>query len=165
MLLIKHPEIFALLNEKESLENMKTYYDKQIELLKNENLSLKENNISQDLEIKDLKEKLEYYIKIVDDRTSMIESQENLLKNKDTTISGYENTINENSIKYKKLVEKVKTLTNERDSFFKEKSILDELLLSVLSRKKDRFDMAYKGLNQEYQEKYKNYAKNNNYFT
>jgi len=161
----KHPEIFALLNEKESLENMKTYYDKQIELLKNENLSLKENNISQDLEIKDLKEKLEYYIKIVDDRTSMIESQENLLKNKDTTISGYENTINENSIKYKKLVEKVKTLTNERDSFFKEKSILDELLLSVLSRKKDRFDMAYKGLNQEYQEKYKNYAKNNNYFT
>ena len=90
------------------------------------------------LEIKDLKEKLEYYSKIVDDRTSMLESQVNLLKNKDTTISGYENTINENSIKYKKLVEKVKTLTNERDSFFKEKSILDELLLSVLSRKKEK---------------------------
>ena len=38
----KYPEIFDLLNEKESLENLKAYYDKQIEILRNENLGLKE---------------------------------------------------------------------------------------------------------------------------
>ena len=48
----KYPEIFGLLTEKESLENMKSYYDKQIEILRNENSSLKEKNSSQISEIK-----------------------------------------------------------------------------------------------------------------
>ena len=160
----KHPEIFALLNEKESLENFKTYYEKQIELLKNENLSLKENNMNQDLEINELKKELENNSKLLEDKTSMIEYQQNLIKEKDTFISSYENKVNENNIRLKKLGEENKTLKNLKDSYFKEKTVLDELLVSVFSRKKDRFDVAYKNLNQEYQEKYKNYVKNN-YFT
>ena len=42
----KYPEIFDLLNEKESLENLKAYYDKQIEILRNENLGLKEKMLN-----------------------------------------------------------------------------------------------------------------------
>ena len=94
----------------------------------------------------------------------MIEYQQNLIKEKDTFISSYENKVNENNIRLKKLGEENKTLKNLKDSYFKEKTVLDELLVSVFSRKKDRFDVAYKNLNQEYQEKYKNYVKNN-YFT
>ena len=76
----KYPEIFGLLSEKESLENMKNYYDKQMEILRNENINLKEKNMNQVLEINELKEKLEELNKTIDDKITIIDSQTSILR-------------------------------------------------------------------------------------
>jgi hypothetical protein len=89
----KYPEIFGLLTEKESLEKMKSYYDKQIEILRNENVSLKEKNLAQISEINELKEKLDESNKIIDDNVSLIESKTNIIKSKKTFASRLDNKI------------------------------------------------------------------------
>ena len=182
----KYPEIFGLLSEKESLENLKTYYDKQIEILRNENINLKENNMNQIAEINETKEKLDEANKAIDDKNTIIDSQSSIIKNKDMVINVLENTNKENDIKVKiklknmqdnlekqkELIEKEfinekKSLENE---YIRDKQIymieienLHEIIESIFSKQKVKFENAYKNLSQTSQEKLRNGALNYKY--
>jgi hypothetical protein len=146
----KYPEIFGLLSEKESLENMKNYYDKQREILRNENISLKETNMNQAEEINDLKEKLDETSKLVDDKVTIIESQTSIIKNKDTVISGLENSNKENDIKNKL----------EKQTYIKEIDNLYDIIDGIFSKQRSKFNEAFKNLSKESQERLKAGAQN-----
>ena len=146
----KYPEIFGLLSEKESLENMKNYYDKQREILRNENINLKETNMSQAEEINDLKEKLDETSKLVDDKITIIESQTSIIKNKETVISGLENSNKENDIKNKL----------EKQAYTKEIDNLLKIIDGIFTKERSKFNEAYKNLSKESQERLKAGAQN-----
>ena len=145
----KHPEIFGLLSEKESLENMKNYYDKQMEILRNENINLKEQNMNQVSEINGLKEKLDEALKIIDDKITIVESQTSIIKNKDTIISGLENMNKENDIKYKKKTKDI------QDSYAKQIDSLHEVIEGIFSKQRNKFEAAFQNLSIESQERLK----------
>ena len=159
----KYPEIFGLLTEKESLENMKSYYDKQIEILRNENVSLKEKNLAQIAEINELKEKLDESNKIIDDKISLIESKTNIIKSNETFISGLENKIKECDIKTKneinKYEQKEQNLLNEKEKNEKEIKFLFKVIEGTFSKQRNIFEEGYKNLNQEYQSMLEEWAK------
>jgi hypothetical protein len=159
----KYPEIFGLLTEKESLENMKSYYDKQIEILRNENVSLKEKNLVQISEINELKEKLDESNKIIDDNISLIESKTNIIKSNETFISGLENKIKECDIKTKneinKYEQKEQNLLNEKEKNEKEIKFLVKVIEGMFTKQRSIFDEGYNNLNQEYQSILKEWAK------
>ena len=159
----KYPEIFSLLTEKESLENMKSYYDKQIEILRNENVSLKEKNLAQISEINELKEKLDESNKIIDDNISLIESKTNIIKSNETFISGLENKIKECDIKTKneinKYEQKEQNLLNEKEKNEKEIKFLFKVIEGMFSKQRNLFDEGYNNLNKEYQSMLEEWAK------
>jgi hypothetical protein len=159
----KYPEIFGLLTEKESLENMKSYYDKQIEILRNENVSLKEKNLAQISEINELKEKLDESNKIIDDNISLIESKTNIIKSNETFISGLENKIKECDIKTKneinKYEQKEQNLLNEKEKNEKEIKFLFKVIEGMFSKQRNIFEEGYKNLNQQYQSMLEEWAK------
>lgn len=159
----KYPEIFGLLTEKESLENMKSYYDKQIEILRNENLSLKEKNLSQISEINELKEKLDESNKVIDDKISLIESKTNIIKSNETFISGLENKIKECDIKTKneinKFEQKEKNLLNEKEKNEKEIKYLFEVIEGTFSKQRNIFEEGYNNLSPESKSKLEEWAK------
>ena len=159
----KYPEIFGLLTEKESLENMKSYYDKQIEILRNENVSLKEKNLAQISEINELKEKLDESNKIIDDNISLIESKTNIIKSNETFISGLENKIKECDIKTKneinKYEQKEQYLLNEKEKDEKDIKFLFKVIEGTFCRQRIIFDEGYKNLNKEYQSILEEWAK------
>ena len=159
----KYPEIFGLLTEKESLEKMKSYYDKQIEILRNENVSLKEKNLAQISEINELKEKLDESNKIIDDNISLIESKTNIIKSNETFISGLENKIKECDIKAKneinKYEQKEQNLLNEKEKNEKEIKFLFKVIEGIFSKQRNIFEEGYKNLNQQYQSMLEEWAK------
>ena len=159
----KYPEIFGLLTEKESLEKMKSYYDKQIEILRNENVSLKEKNLAQISEINELKEKLDESNKIIDDNVSLIESKTNIIKSNETFISGLENKIKECDIKTKneinKYEQKEQNLLNEKEKNEKEIKFLFKVIEGMFSKQRNIFEEGYKNLNQQYQSMLEEWAK------
>ena len=152
----KYPEIFGLLSEKETLENMKSYYDKQVEILKNEKDNLKEKINSQLREIDELKEKLEDALKEKDDKMIIIDSQYSIIKNKDTLISGLENSVKEFDIKMKG---KIKLI---QEKYVNEIENLLAVIDAIFSKQKSRFNEAFLKLSTEYQEKLKQGASNYN---
>ena len=159
----KYPEIFGLLTEKESLENMKSYYDKQIEILRNENSSLKEKNSSQISEINELKEKLDDSNKIIDEKISLLESKTNIIKSNETFISGLENKIKECDIKTKnelnKYEQKEKYLLDEKEKNEKEIKCLFDVIEGTFSKQRSIFEAGFKNLNQEHQTRLEEWAK------
>jgi hypothetical protein len=168
----KYPEIFGLLSEKESLENMKNYYDKQIEILRNENISLKEKNMNQTLEINESKEKLDEAYKTIDDKTTIIDSQTSMIKNKETLISGLENQNKEYDIRYKGKVREMQDnytkekemreqeYIREKQAYIREIGSLYEVIDGIFSRQRNKFDAALLNLSQDSQEKIKSGALN-----
>jgi hypothetical protein len=168
----KYPEIFGLLSEKESLENMKNYYDKQIEILRNENISLKEKNMNQTLEINESKEKLDEAYKTIDDKTTIIDSQTSMIKNKETLISGLENQNKEYDIRYKGKVKEMQDnytkekemreqeYIREKQAYIREIGSLYEVIDGIFSRQRNKFDAALLNLSQDSQEKIKSGALN-----
>lgn len=159
----KYPEIFGLLTEKESLENMKSYYDKQIEILRNENVSLKEKNLVQISEINELKEKLDESNKIIDYNDTIIESKTNIIKSNETNISRLENQIKECDIQTKneinKYEQKEKYLLFEKEKDEKDIKYLFKVIEGTFCRQRIIFDEGYKNLNQEYQSILEEWAK------
>ena len=163
----KYPEIFGLLSEKESLENLKIYYDKQMEILRNEIINLKEKNVNQSLEINELKEKLDETYKIIDDKATIIDSQTSMIKNKETIISGLEDKNKEFDIKFKVKIKdmqdnfkKEKILKDqeyikEKQIYIKEIANLIEALDGLLSKQRTKFDNAMQNLSQDSQDKIK----------
>ena len=158
----KYPDIFGLLSEKDSLEDMKFNYDKKIEILNNEKTNLKEKINIQAKEINELKEKLEGNNKELEEQNTIIESQASVIKNRETVISGLENKINENLMRYKKLSqEKDKVNTNDNN---KEINILFDIIESIMSKQKTKYHSAFQNLNQNSQEKLIQLAKTYNNF-
>ena len=159
----KYPEIFGLLTEKESLENMKSYYDKQIEILRNENASLKEKNLAQISEINELKEKLDESNKNLEENATIIESKTNIIKSNETNISRLENQIKECDIQAKneinKYEQKEKYLLKEKEKDEKDIKYLFKVIEGTFCRQRIIFDEGYKNLNQEYQSILEEWAK------
>ena len=161
----KYPEIFGLLSEKESLENLKIYYDKQMEILRNENISLKEKNMNLSLELNELKEKLDESNKTIDDKISIVESQTSIIKNKEAFISGLENTIKESDIKLKNrnkeiqdFKQKEQDYINEKDKNKEEINGLYEVIEGIFSKQRNMFESGFVKLNKESQDKLKQWA-------
>ena len=161
----KYPEIFGLLSEKESLENLKIYYDKQMEILRNENISLKEKNMNLSLELNELKEKLDESNKTIDDKISIVESQTSIIKNKEAFISGLENTIKESDIKLKNrnkeiqdFKQKEQDYINEKDKNKEEINGLYEVIEGIFSKQRIMFESGFVKLNKESQDKLKQWA-------
>ena len=161
----KYPEIFGLLSEKESLNEMKNNYDKKIEFLRNENINLKEKISNHVNEIYDLKEQLDENNKTLDDLNAMIESQASIIKNKETMISGLENTINENNIKSKKLSqEKDKTFLAAKEAFKHEKDVLFDIINGIMYKQKAKYLNAFDRLTEDSKKKLVDLAQNSNMF-
>ena len=161
----KYPEIFGLLNEKESLKDMKNNYDKKIEFLRNENINLKEKINNHANEIYDLKEQLDENNKTLDDLNAMIESQASIIKNKETMISGLENTINENNIKSKKLSqEKDKTFLAAKEAFKHEKDVLFDIINGIMYKQKANYLNAFDRLTEDSKKKLVDLAQNSSMF-
>ena len=98
----KNPEIFNLLSEKEDLEKIKSNFNQQIEILRRENKRLSEKLDSQDLEISDLREKLNETNKNLDDKIAVIEVKNANNASYIQTIEGYETKLKEAEIVSKK---------------------------------------------------------------
>ena len=157
----KYPEIFGLLSEKESLDNMKIYYDRQIEILRNEKENLKKINESQQREITKLKENKEELTKDIEDKSTQIESQISIIKNKETVISGLENVSKEFDIKMnRKIKEMQDNFTKEKQKYVNELDNLFQVIDGIFSKQKNKFDEAFLKLSEDSQEKLKRGALN-----
>ena len=158
----KYPDIFDLLNEKESLENMKSYFDKQLEILRNENLGLKEKNMSQLSEINKLKEKLDDTNKRLDERQRIYEAKSSNMQNLQTSVDTLENKIKEKDllikIKDKQIIindniikEKDEEFNRKENILTKEVTGLSDIIESMFSKDKSKFENAYNRLSSESQ--------------
>jgi hypothetical protein len=150
----KYPEIFDLLGEKESLDNMKSYYDKQIDVLRNENFSLKEKSANLLNEIDELKMKLDEANKKVEERQRLYEAKISNMQSLQTTYDTLERKINEKDILIKlrdkqitesdnKIQAKDKEILRKENIYMKEVTGLTDIIESMFSRDKSKFDNAY----------------------
>ena len=150
----KYPDIFDLLNEKESLDNLKIYYDKQIEILRKENLDLKEKNANQLIEINELKEKLDEANKTIEDRMGLYEAKASNMKNLQTSYDNLESMIKEKDILLKikdKQIITNDTIMKKKDEEFLEKetlymkefSSLNSIIESMFKKDKNLFEVSF----------------------
>ena len=150
----KYPDIFDLLNEKESLDNLKIYYDKQIEILRKENLDLKEKNSNQLNAINELKEKLDEANKTIEDRMGLYEAKASNMKNLQTSYDNLESMIKEKDILLKikdKQIITNDTIMKKKDEEFLEKetlymkefSSLNSIIESMFKKDKNLFEVSF----------------------
>jgi len=166
----KYPEIFDLLAEKESLDNMKSYYDKQIDVLRNENLSLKEKSANLLNEIDELKMKLDEANKKVEHRQRLYEAKISNMQSLQTNYDTLERKINEKDILIKmrdkqitesnnKIKEKDKEILRKENIYTKEVAGLTDIIESVFSKDKAKFDNAYFRISTNSQNNLQNFVK------
>ena len=150
----KYPEIFDLLAEKESLDNMKLYYDKQIDALRNENFSLKEKSANLLNEIDELKMKLDEANKKVEQRQRLYEAKISNMQSLQTNYDNLERKMNEKDILIKmrdrqitennnKIQEIDKEISRKENIYMKEVAGLTDVIESMFSRDRAKFDNAY----------------------
>ncbi len=95
----------------------------------------------------------------------MIESQASIIKNKETMISGLENTINENNIKSKKLSqEKDKTFLAAKEAFKHEKDVLFDIINGIMYKQKANYLNAFDRLTEDSKKKLVDLAQNSSMF-
>ena len=166
----KYPEIFDLLAEKESLDNMKSYYDKQIDVLRNENFSLKEKSANLLNEIDELKIKLDEANKKVEHRQRLYEAKISNMQSLQTNYDNLERKINEKDILIKmrdkqitesdnKIKEKDKEILRKENIYMKEVAGLTDIIESVFSKDKAKFDNAYFRISTNSQNNLQNFVK------
>ena len=150
----KYPEIFDLLSEKESLDNLKIYYDKQIEILRKENFDLKEKNSNQLLEINELKEKLDEANKTIEERMGLYEAKASNMKNLQTSYDNLESIIKEKDIlikiKDKQIIANDILMKKKDEEFFekealymKEVNSLNNVIESMFKKDKNLFEVSF----------------------
>ena len=150
----KYPDIFDLLNEKEDLENMKSYYNKEIERARNENNNLKEKNIEQLREIYELNEKLDDTNKTLEERNRLYEAKESNMKNLQASYDNLESKIKEKDllikIKDKQIINNDTIIKEKNDTFLqkeaiymKEISCLSNVIESMFKKDKSLFELAF----------------------
>ena len=140
---------------------MKIYYDRQIEILRNEKENLKKINERQQREITKLKENKEELTKDIEDKSTQIESQISIIKNKETVISGLENVSKEFDIKMnRKIKEMQDNFTKEKQKYVNELDNLFQVIDGIFSKQKNKFDEAFLKLSEDSQEKLKRGALN-----
>ena len=144
---IEYPEIFDLLSEKETLENMKNYYDKQVERLRNENDNLK----AQVLEIKELKNKIEEGNKIIEEKNRLYEAKQSNMQNLQTSFDNLGNQIKEKDlllkIKDKQILINDALMKEKDDTYLKKESLfsreietLNDVIEVLFTKNKQKFD-------------------------
>jgi hypothetical protein len=165
----KYPDIFNLLSEKESLEDMKKLYEKKMEMFVNENLNLKNKIDSQIVEINELKEKIERLKKKLEDTTRVAESKENITNNLKAYCDALQNQIKERdlTIKFKdKQIITNDTLNKEKEEgimrketfFSKEVQALYEVIESMFCKNKSKFELGFFKLSTQAQKNLNNWA-------
>ena len=150
----KYPEIFDLLSEKESLEDLRKIYEKKMEMFVNENLSLKNKMDTQIIEIDELREKTERLSKKLEDTARMIEAKQSIVNNLIAQNDALQNQIKERDLKIKFKDKQIITndnLNKEKDEdikrkemfFSKEIQALNEIIESMFSKNKQKFEINF----------------------
>ncbi len=150
----KYPEIFDLLSEKESLEDLRKIYEKKMEMFVNENLSLKNKMDTQIIEIDELREKTERLSKKLEDTARMIEAKQSIVNNLIAQNDALQNQIKERDLKIKFKDKQIITndnLNKEKDEDMKRKEIffskeiqaLNEIIESMFSKNKQKFEINF----------------------
>ena len=110
--------------------------------------------------------------KTIDDKTTIIDSQTSMIKNKETLISGLENQNKEYDIRYKGKVKEMQDnytkekemreqeYIREKQAYIREIGSLYEVIDGIFSRQRNKFDAALLNLSQDSQEKIKSGALN-----
>ena len=138
----KYPEIFDLLNEKESLEECAKVFDKEKERLNNIITEYKEQINELENEIKELKDKLENANKTAEENIRLYEVKVSNYNDLQELYDGLEITMQENEIKLKDNIKKAKEeeFLRVKEMFVKEINGLNEIIQSIFSKDKARFD-------------------------
>ena len=138
----KYPEIFDLLNEKESLEECAKVFDKEKERLNNIITEYKEQINELENEIKELKDKLENANKTAEENIRLYEVKVSNYNDLQELYDGLEITMQENEIKLKDNIKKAKEeeFLRVKEMFVKEINGLNEIIQSIFSKDKVRFD-------------------------
>ena len=138
----KYPEIFDLLNEKESLEECVKVFDKEKERLNNIITEYKEQINELENEIKELKDKLENANKTAEENIRLYEVKVSNYNDLQELYDGLEITMQENEIKLKDNIKKAKEeeFLRVKEMFVKEINGLNEIIQSIFSKDKVRFD-------------------------
>ena len=138
----KYPEIFDLLNEKESLEECVKVFDKEKERLNNIITEYKEQINELENEIKELKDKLENANKTAEENIRLYEVKVSNYNDLQELYDQLEITMQENEIKLKDNIKKAKEeeFLRVKEMFVKEINGLNEIIQSIFSKDKVRFD-------------------------
>ena len=138
----KYPEIFDLLNEKESLEECVKVFDKEKERLNNIITEYKEQINEFENEIKELKDKLENANKTAEENIRLYEVKVSNYNDLQELYDQLEITMQENEIKLKDNIKKAKEeeFLRVKEMFVKEINGLNEIIQSIFSKDKARFD-------------------------
>ena len=138
----KYPEIFDLLNEKESLEECVKVFDKEKERLNNIITEYKEQINELENEIKELKDKLENANKTAEENIRLYEVKVSNYNDLQELYDQLEITMQENEIKLKDNIKKAKEeeFLRVKEMFVKEINGLNEIIQSIFSKDKARFD-------------------------
>ena len=138
----KYPEIFDLLNEKESLEECVKVFEKEKERLNNIITEYKEQINEFENEIKELKDKLETTNKTAEENIRLYEVKVSNYNDLQELYDGLEIKMQENEIKLKDNIKKAKEeeFLKVKEMFVKEINGLNEIIQSIFSKDKARFD-------------------------
>ena len=138
----KYPEIFDLLNEKESLEECVKVFEKEKERLNNIITEYKEQINEFENEIKELKDKLENANKTAEENIRLYEVKVSNYNDLQELYDGLEIKMQENEIKLKDNIKKAKEeeFLKVKEMFVKEINGLNEIIQSIFSKDKARFD-------------------------
>ena len=138
----KYPEIFDLLNEKESLEECVKVFEKEKERLNNIITEYKEQINEFENEIKELKDKLETANKTAEENIRLYEVKVSNYNDLQELYDGLEIKMQENEIKLKDNIKKAKEeeFLKVKEMFVKEINGLNEIIQSIFSKDKARFD-------------------------
>ena len=145
----KYPEIFDLLSEKESLEECAKAFEKEKERLNNKIKLLEDKNNDLENELKEMTEKLENANQNLEDKIRLYEVKESNFNDLQNLYSGLQLIMQENEVKLKDTIKNAKEEENLRvkNIYVKELNGLNDIIQSILSKDKARFEKTLAELN------------------
>ena len=156
----KYPEIFDLLSEKESFEECVKAFEKEKERLNNIITEYKEKNNELENEIKELNEKLENSKVIIEEKGRLYEVKVSNYNDLQELHTALKIKMQENEVKLKDTLKKAKEeeYIRVRDIFFREINGLKDIIQSIFSRDKARFDKTLENLSPDSKNNLMNWA-------
>ena len=147
----KYPEIFDLLSEKESLEECSKAFEKEKERLNSIINDYKEKNNELENEIKELNEKLENSKTIIEEKGRLYDVKVSNFKDLQELHTDLKFKMQENEVKFKDNLKKAKDeeFLRVKNLFVREINGLNDVIQSIFSKDKSRFDQSLEKLSQD----------------